>query len=660
MSSTEFGESLLANVRERNDKRAREYEKRAKKDAWKELGVRAAIGLGKSMIEQRQEQFLNHETRLANKLKVSNATDTATRYTTTEANANAFTGGRDMYFQGLAAPQVKGFMESEYATGTYNQTQYDLLEKQLTAKYGKSLDEQHKIGLEKTNAFLETTGGDKGAYLAALKRENPGSASGIISKFIGSKTGIIKTDLHNSTQNMLERADQLKTYQTTYSATGDSAISAFVAKEGLLDDVDLGEKAPTYSEVKTKSGPFGEEVSYLIQTVYDKDGVVSKFQEIYADPTTGEFMFNTAESSRIENNFNILTAQVQTATDKTYFEAGKNALINMDENDLKLVQDVAKDRINNSNKSTGRVGQGMLESVNDNISGKLGAIIYTATKGEGWATSSDAAIIGQQMILNNAQNPGTRVLSGVGFNNPYHTMFAMSDAFKNGKINTITDGFTDIGTKSISGLYNAYRSETTPGRAAIEAKLKETNYFEGKVGGKFKQFHTAMKAVFDDKTLAGTPENLEAMFMKMYMPNPIDSDMNKDTGVMDGAIPAPVSVSGRLKLPANLDNATDTTRRSAASQYKAILSAEKKFSALSEKLAPQTRTDVTPQAMEIINARNASKLAKEKAKLDNRIKVYVNMYGEKASPEMLEDFDDKEKELYFSTGTLPDRHTPAV
>ena len=200
MSSTEYGESLLAGVRKRNDQREKEYRSRAKKDAWKTLGVKAAIGLGKSMIEQRQEQFLNHETQLANKLKVSNATDTATRYTTTEANANAFTGGRDMYFQGLASPQVKSFMESEYASGTYNQTQYDLLEKQLTAKYAKSLQEQHATGLEKTNSFLKTTGGDKGAYLEALKREKPGTASAIIGNFIGSKTGIIKTDLHNSTQ----------------------------------------------------------------------------------------------------------------------------------------------------------------------------------------------------------------------------------------------------------------------------------------------------------------------------------------------------------------------------------------------------------------------------------------------------------------------------
>lgn len=655
MSSTEFGESLLANVRERNDKRAREYEKRAKRNAWKELGVRAAIGLGESMIQKRQEQFLNHETQLANKLKVSNATDTATRYTTTEANANAFTGGRDLYFQGLAAPQVRSFMESEYEAGTYNQTQYDLLEKQLTAKYGKALDEQHRTGVEKTNAFLKTTGGDKGAYLAALKREKPGSASGMIANFIGSKTGIIKTDLHNSTQKMLDTAEELKTYQSTYAATGDSSISTFVAKEGLLDDVDLGTKAPTFSEVKTKKGPFGEEISYVTVIATNKEGVPS-MKEIYADPTTGEFMLNTSQSSRVQNNFNILTAQVQTATDKTYFEAGKNALINMDEDDLKFVQDVAKDRINKSNKSTGRVGQGMLESVNDNLSGQLGAILYTATKGEGWATAGDAVVIGQQMLKTNAENPGTRVMSGVGFNNPYHTMIAISDAFDNGKLATITDGFTDVGTKSLSGLYNAYRSETKPGRDAIDAKLEKTNYFENKTGEKFKQFHITVKTVLNDNSIAGTPENLEAVFMQLFKPNPLDADMNKDTGVMDDAIPTQGTSVSALQAPP----VKTSGRSSQTTSGKEAIKQRREYKLLNKYAERVAFLEKNIDAPVQYGIDNAKKLVSAKKLLESSYNAYAEKYGYTLGQDELADLTDDEKTLYFSTGKRPDRHTPAV
>jgi len=655
MSSTEYGESLLAGVRKRNDQREKEYRSRAKKDAWKTLGVKAAIGLGKSMIDQRQEQFLNHETQLANKLKVSNATDTATRYTTTEANANTFTGGRDMYFQGLASPQVKSFMESEYASGTYNQTQYDLLEKQLTAKYAKSLQDQHATGLEKTNSFLKTTGGDKGAYLEALKREKPGSAAAIIGNFIGSKTGIIKTDLHNSTQKMLDTAEELKTYQRTYAATGDSAISTFVAKEGLLDDVDLGTKAPTFSEVKTKKGPLGEEISYVTVVSTDNEGVPS-MKEIYADPTTGEFMLNTSQSSRVQNNFNLLTAQVQTATNKTYFEAGKNALINMDEDDLKFVQDVAKDRINNSNKSTGKVGQGMLESVNDNLSGQLGAIIYTATKpGEGWATAGDAVVIGQQMLKTNAENPGTRVMSGVGFNNPYHTMIAISDAFDNEKLSTITDGFTDIGTKSLSGLYNAYRSETKPGRAAIDAKLEKTNYFEGKTGEKFKQFHITVKTVLNDNSMAGTPENLEAVFMQLFKPSPLDKDMNEDTGVMDGAIPTQgASVSALQAPPVKTSGRSPQT-----TSGKAAVKQRREYKLLNKYAERVAFLEKNIDAPVQYGIDNAKKLVSAKKMLESSYNAYAEKYGYTLGQDELADLTDDEKTLYFSTGKRPDRHTPA-
>jgi len=654
MSSTEYGESLLAGVRKRNDQREKEYRSRAKKDAWKTLGVKAAIGLGKSMIEQRQEQFLNHETQLANKLRVSNATDTATRYTTTEANANAFTGGRDMYFQGLASPQVKSFMESEYASGTYNQTQYDLLEKQLTAKYAKSLQEQHATGLEKTNSFLKTTGGDKGAYLEALKREKPGSASAIIGNFIGSKTGIIKTDLHNSTQKMLDTAEELKTYQKTYAATGDSAISTFVAKEGLLDDVDLGTKAPTYSEVKTRKGPLGEEVSYMMQTSYNKEGVVSGVKEIFADATTGQFMFNTSESARVVNDFNVLSSRVQTATDKTYFEAGKNALTGMSAEDLEIVQDAAKEKINKTHKSTSKVGQQMLESVNDNLAGQMGAVIYTG-KTEGWATSRDAAIIGQHMIKKNAENPGTRVVSGVGFNNPYHTMFAMSDAIDAQQLN-ITDGFTDVGTKSLSGLYNAYRSETKPGRDAIDAKLEKTNYFENKTGEKFKQFHITVKTVLNDNSIAGTPENLEAVFMQLFKPNPIDADMNKDTGVMDDAIPTQGTSVSALQAPpmkTSLQKSKTTAGRAEVKQRREY----KLLGKYAERVAFLEKNIDAPVQYGIDNAK---KLVSAKKLLESSYNAYAEKYGYTLGQDELADLTDDEKTLYFSTGKRPDRHSPAV
>ena len=74
--SIAYGESLLADVRERNDK----AEKRAKKDArrgeWKGLAAKIGMSVANDVFAQRQENFLNNEQLMSQKLsmqKVDNA-----------------------------------------------------------------------------------------------------------------------------------------------------------------------------------------------------------------------------------------------------------------------------------------------------------------------------------------------------------------------------------------------------------------------------------------------------------------------------------------------------------------------------------------------------------------------------------------------------------
>ena len=664
MKASEYGENLLSGIREINAKKQRKAESRAKSNAWKAFGIKAAIGMGNSIMEGRQKEFLTNETNLANKLKVGNATDTATRYTAAESASQDFAGGREAYFQGLADPEVKNYLENQFEAGTYSQTEYDAYAKQLRTGWGKKLQEQHDGGLKATNEFLSKTGGDKDAFMKAAADSKATTLSGGIANFIGNKTGMLKTDLVNSTADMLSTAEELTTFKSTYKKTGDVSLAAFVATEGLeKGEGELGNKAATYSEIKTRPGTFGEEVSYIIQTNYDAKGNVSGIQEIFADATTGKFNFNTPQTSKVSSNFDLLISNV--GADDTWKGVGGKALTDMDSEQYAELIDYVKDKVGEHHKSTSTVGGKMIIAEGEILGNIAGAIIYTGTKGEGWATAAQSKYIAQEMILADMRNPGSRSLNGAGFSNPYHTMFAVEAAVKNKKMNT-GDIIADIGTKSLGGLYNAYRTETLTGRGEIDARLEANNFFGEDAGIEFAKFHKTVQAVLADDTMTGTDANLEAMYNKLYptLLKPL-VDMGEDTGVMDAAIPKPVSVkpvsvTGRLKLPSNIENVTDTTLRSATGQYKAVLRQEKLFLDSSKRFAPQTRTDVSPDTLKIINARNASKLEEEKVRLDKRIKAYVNLYGEKATPEMLEDFDDKEKELYFSTGTLPDRHTSAV
>ena len=227
---------------------------------------------------------------------------------------------------------------------------------------------------------------------------------------------------------------------------------------------------------------------------------------------------------------------------------------------------------------------------------------------------------------------------------------------------------------SLAAMNDAQRINvfsTIAGKRGVKGKPGYA-YFSGsmdvrKVKAKTEALHLVFENPKDFKHLAPADKVRAAM---KVLRDKRAAEIQADTQDGDGgdpkgskattAIPTISNPAGRLKLPANLENATDTTRRSATSQYKAILSAEKKFAALSEKLAPQTRTDITPDSLKIVNARNASKLEKEKGRLDKRIKVYVNMYGEKATPEMLKEFTDEEREEYYNTGTIPDAFLPAT
>ena len=60
-NSIAYGESLLANIRDRNDELRKEEEKKAKKNQWKALAGKVAIGVAEDYMQQRTNNFINAE-----------------------------------------------------------------------------------------------------------------------------------------------------------------------------------------------------------------------------------------------------------------------------------------------------------------------------------------------------------------------------------------------------------------------------------------------------------------------------------------------------------------------------------------------------------------------------------------------------------------------
>ena len=535
-NSIAYGESLLADVRKRNSEEYERRKKEAKKDTWKALGAKLAIGLADTLYEAKTNQLLNNEDRLREKLQTTNALDLSEQYVKTEADANAFEGGRSAYFTSKAMPEVENYLQTKYAQGTYNPSSYNLFKKQLASQWGAELEKMHTEGYDHTQNFLAVGGGDKDAYVKAVTAGRGKNAMTGLFKMIGRSTGILEDDVNSNTESLLEKSKDLIKYKTTYNATRSSALAAFVTEQGLLDNVDLGTAPPKYEFIKRKT-ELGGETMEVAMTTTDKNGV----QKIsFISPNAnGEIILDTPESKTARQSFDLTASKVLSSTNKTYLNAGKSALVDIGGEKSEELTKVFQDIVDKAgHKSTSKSGQDMMESLNDKASSEAGAIVYHAKK-EGWATHAEAKIIAGEMIVE-AYTTGNqqRVLSGAGLINPYHTMFAVNRALDSQKIAS-SDGLAVLGgMDNIVNMYNAYRTETKDGRDRIDALLESSNYFEGKVGPLFKDIHKTIQATMA-KGLEGTEDNLGLVYQELFSPK---ESLDKDSAKVKETLTPPISM----------------------------------------------------------------------------------------------------------------------
>ena len=144
--------------------------------------------------------------------------------------------------------------------------------------------------------------------------------------------------------------------------------------------------------------------------------------------------------------------------------------------------------------------------------------------------------------------------------------------------------------------------------------------------------------------------------MRLYKPNPLDADMNKDTGVMDGAIPTQGTSVSALQAPpmkTSLQKSKTTAGRAEVKQRREY----KLLGKYAERVAFLEKNINAPVQYGIDNAK---KLVSAKKLLESSYNAYAEKYGYTLGQDELADLTDDEKTLYFSTGKRPDRHSPAV
>lgn len=111
MAIEELGESLLASVRSRNDKIARDNRKKERKQELLGLGAAIAVGVGNKMLADRTANFLNNEEILASNVLFKNASKGKIEAEQELANIKSQSNGNALQYY---TDQIKPSFETEF------------------------------------------------------------------------------------------------------------------------------------------------------------------------------------------------------------------------------------------------------------------------------------------------------------------------------------------------------------------------------------------------------------------------------------------------------------------------------------------------------------------------------------------------------------------
>ena len=156
MAIRDFGESLLADVRERKDAQARDARKRAKsqerKDVLQNLLFKGAVSIGNSVLANKNEKFLQNENFYARSAKLKTNVAENNNALNSWNTSLAYEGGQDAYYTAQAKAQIEQkFMTDTYKASFSSPEQYASHMQAFSNELGLVMKENAKSNFEKAS-----------------------------------------------------------------------------------------------------------------------------------------------------------------------------------------------------------------------------------------------------------------------------------------------------------------------------------------------------------------------------------------------------------------------------------------------------------------------------------------------------------------------------
>jgi hypothetical protein len=514
--SIAYGESLLSDIRQRNDKLRSRQRKQARKDEWKTLAVDIGMNVANDIFATRRNELLNNEDNLRQKMEITSANTFATDFSNQMSEANKYAGGEKAYWKNDFNTVVNNELGKKFLPNQRNELQYQKLLVATVNKNFESYYNEVKKKQEATKKFLYK-GTAENYNLNMNKITGEGTAKNAVARTISKLTGNLDLDVYESRNEELQKAS--KEYQTTYvdtfAKTRDEMLATAVAE---LSENAAGVPAPKLSgaaytlKVTDLAGNQTEERRQdVVVSRLDKNNNIIQHTMVMGVGANGTYQPITAASQNKEADLN----QIAAALSANQVTRGKLEYTDLSGGLLARLGDIWAKQI--SLETKGKIAPNDI-GYNDFLEPRRSAFVRKIiasgiqARNEGWGTEKTGQLVYAQAIedkLSGEEDAGG--VRNIGALNVFDTMFALNKLTTKANDTGVINGKSGISklAKDVNSMYDGLEAMSAGNRAKLFDRLSKpndeggVNYFEGNIdsSGDFENYLNAFENIFKNQTI---------------------------------------------------------------------------------------------------------------------------------------------------------------
>ena len=486
--SIAYGESLLADIRQRNDKLRNQARKKAKRDEWKGVAMGIGLEMANDIFADRQQKILMNEEAVKQKMSITSANDSAQKIITDMNSAKAHEFGEADYYKNQFDKIVDNDLSEKYLPNQRNELQYknlkqqiiednfDTYYKEIKAREQATQDYIAKKSVEQYNSNMNKIAGD-------------GTLRGAIKNTITNLTGNLNVDAYNQKNATLagESAQYVEAYVNTFNKTQDSLLAEAIAD---LAPNAAGVPAPqvgTGYDVETTDILGNTTKTKVFPTIVSQRDSKGNLVQKTIGMKLGEGGYEPFTRKKQQDSFDI--SQIGGALNNKEIDYGKIKFENMPSEQRTKLNNVWAKQIELD--TDGKIKPNDI-GYNDFYNAKRDSFIRTLVaagkqaRAQGWGTTQAGEKVYIQALMNKLEGAGG--VTAIGQANIFDTLFAMNDLTtgQQGK-RGLTNG--KAGMRELANdytkMYQDLEGMGTSQRAILFDRLKNpvekkgVNYFEG-------------------------------------------------------------------------------------------------------------------------------------------------------------------------------------